>query len=103
MDQPEGFVIPGQEQKVCKLDKSLYGPKQAPKQWHEKFNNLVISHGFEVNESDKCIYYKSENNICTIICLYVDNLLIFGSNIHAVNVVKSLLCSNFDMKDLAEI
>ena len=35
MDQPEGFVEPGQESKVCKLTKSLYGLKQAPKQWHE--------------------------------------------------------------------
>ena len=102
MDQPEGFVIPGQEHKVCKLDKSLYGLKQAPKQWHEKFDNLVISHGFKVNESDKCIYYKSENGISTIICLYVDDLLIFGSNLHVVNVVKSVLCANFDMKDLGE-
>lgn len=42
MDQPEGFVVPGQERKVCKLDKSLYGLKQAPKQWHENFDKLVI-------------------------------------------------------------
>ena len=55
-----------------------------------------------MNESNKCIYYKSENNICTIICLYVDNLLIFCSNIHVVNNVKSLLCANFDMNDLGE-
>ena len=102
MDQPEGFVVHGQEHKVCKLDKSLYGLKQAPKQWHEKFDNLIISNGFKVNESDKCIYYKSENDICTIICLYVDDLLIFGSNIHAINSVKSLLSANFDMKDLGE-
>ena len=40
MDQPEGFVVHGQEHKVCKLDKSLYGLKQAPKQWHEKFDNF---------------------------------------------------------------
>ncbi|KAK2429298.1 putative mitochondrial protein [Trifolium repens] len=102
MKQPEGFVIHGQEDKVCKLDKSLYGLKQAPKQWHEKFDNVMISNEFKANESDKCIYYKYENNICTIICLYVDDLLIFGSNIHAVNAVKSLLCNNFDMKDLGE-
>ncbi|RZB91995.1 Retrovirus-related Pol polyprotein from transposon TNT 1-94, partial [Glycine soja] len=102
MEQPEGFVIHGQEDKVYKLDKSLYGLKQAPKQWHEKFDNLIVSNGFKVNESDKCIYYKSVNNICTIICVYVDDLLIFGSNIHVVNNVKSLLCNNFDMKDLGE-
>ncbi|CAL0331319.1 unnamed protein product [Lupinus luteus] len=102
MEQPEGFIIHGQENKVCKLDKSLYGLKQAPKQWHEKFNDLMISNEFKVNESDKCIYYKSENDIYTILCLYVDDLLIFGSNINVVNNVKSSLCNNFDMKDLGE-
>ena len=102
MDQPEGYIIFGQENKVCKLDKSLYGLKQAPKQWHEKFDSLVISNGFKINESDKCIYYKFENNICTVICLYVDDLLIFGSNIHVINNVKSFLCANFNMKDLGE-
>lgn len=53
-------------------------------------------------ESDKCIYSKYENNTCTIICLYVDDLLIFGSNLNAITDVKSLLCHNFDMKDLGE-
>ncbi|CAJ2637004.1 unnamed protein product [Trifolium pratense] len=102
MEQPEGFVIHGQETKVCKLDKSLYGLKQAPKQWHEKFDNLMILNGFRLNESDKCIYYKSDGNICTIICLYVDDMLIFGSNLSAINNVKSMLSNNFDMKDLGE-
>ena len=59
MKQPEGFVIPGQEDKVCRLVKSLYGLKQAPKQWHEKFDNTMMSNGFKINECDKCIYYKT--------------------------------------------
>ena len=102
MEQPQGFVIHSQENKVCKLDKSLYGLKQAPKQWDEKFDNIILSKGFKVSESDKCIYYKSENGLCTILCLYVDDLLIFGSNMHVINYVKSMLCANFDMKDLGE-
>ncbi|XP_070662455.1 uncharacterized mitochondrial protein AtMg00810-like [Malus domestica] len=44
----------------------------------------------------------SESNMCTLICLYVDDLLIFGSNLHVVNDVKTMLCDNFDMKDLGE-
>ena len=32
MEQPEGFIVPGKEKKVCRLVKSLYGLKQAPKQ-----------------------------------------------------------------------
>jgi len=39
--QPEGFSVPGQENKVCKSVKSLYGLKQAPKQLHEKFDQFV--------------------------------------------------------------
>ena len=70
--------------------------------WHEKFDNLIISHGFRVNESDKCIYVKLKDNICTIVYLYVDDFLIFGSNIHVVNSVKQLLNAEFDMKDLGE-
>ena len=56
MDQHEGFVEPGQESKVCKLNKSLYGLKQAPKQWHEKFDSCMIENGHKQNECDKCIY-----------------------------------------------
>ncbi|GKA83846.1 zinc finger, CCHC-type containing protein [Tanacetum coccineum] len=52
MKQPEGFVIPGNEHKVCKLVKSLYGLKQAPKQWHQKFDEVVLSSGFLLNQSD---------------------------------------------------
>jgi len=62
----------------------------------------MILNEFKVNEIDKCIYYKYDKNICLIICLYVDDLLIFGSNIPAINSVKSLLSNNFDMKDLGE-
>ncbi|KAL0533786.1 hypothetical protein IC582_028057 [Cucumis melo] len=102
MEQPEGFIVHDQESKVCKLDKSLYDLKQAPKQCHEKFDNLLMSKGFKVNESDKCIYYKIEGRLCIIICLYVDDMLIFGSNLHVINDVKSMLNVNFDMKDLGE-
>ena len=58
MQQPEGFVVKGQESKVCRLIKSLYGLKQAPRQWHEKFNNTLTTAGFCVNEADKCVYYR---------------------------------------------
>ncbi|KAA0036533.1 retrotransposon protein, putative, Ty1-copia subclass [Cucumis melo var. makuwa] len=102
MEQPEGFIVQAQESKVCKLDKSLYGLKQAPKEWHKKFDNLLMSKGFKVNESNKCIYYKTKGRLCIIICLYVDDMLIFGSNLHIINDVKSMLSANFDMKDLGE-
>lgn len=103
MDQPEGFVEPGQESKVCKLTKSLYGLKQAPKQWHEKFDSCMIENGFKTNECDKCIYYKSCEKSHVIVSLYVDDLLLFGSNLHIINETKNMLSSHFDMKDLGEV
>jgi hypothetical protein len=102
MDQPEGFVLPGNEHKVCKLLKSLYELKQALRQWHIKFDQCLLSNGFKTNESDKCIYYKSFDDAHVIICLYVDDLLIFGSNIDVINTTKTRLKNNFDMKDLGE-
>nr|GFA64753.1 zinc finger, CCHC-type [Tanacetum cinerariifolium] len=59
--QPKGFVMPGNEHTVCKLVKSLYGLKQAPKQWHQKFNEVVQSSGFLLNQSDKCVYSKFDS------------------------------------------
>ena len=58
MEQPKGFGAPGQEKKVCKLIKSLYGLKQTPKQWHEKFDKVMLSNDFKINECDKCVYIK---------------------------------------------
>jgi hypothetical protein len=102
MEQPNGFVVKGQESKVCKLLKSLYGLKQAPKQWHEKFDTTLTSAGFAINEADRCVYYRYGGGEGVILCLYVDDILIFGTNIDVINEVKSFLSKSFDMKDLGE-
>ena len=52
MDQPEGFSIKGKEQMVCKLNKSIYGLKQASRQWYLKFNDTITSFGFKENTVD---------------------------------------------------
>jgi hypothetical protein len=102
MDQPDGFIPQGQEGKVCRLLKSLYGLKQAPKQWHEKFDKTLTSARFAVNEADTCVYYCYGGGKGVILCLYVDDILIFGTSIDEINDVKSFLSENFDIKDLEE-
>ena len=62
MDQPEGFIVKGQENKVCKLVKSMYGLKQALKQWHQKFNKVIAQFEFNVHEHDNCIHFKNFDN-----------------------------------------
>ena len=100
MEQPEGFSAPGQEMKVYRLVKSLYGLKQAPKQWHEKFDNVMLSHGFKINECDKCVYVKDDEHGYVIVCLYVDDMLIVGSDDKMITSTKNMLNSRFDMKDM---
>ena len=99
MEQPEGFVVPGKAHKVCKLVKSLYGLKQAPKQWHEKFDRVMLSNGFRINECDKCVYVKGNEKDYVVVCLYVDDMIIIGS-IDNINSTKKMLSQKFEMKDL---
>ena len=88
--------------KVCRLVKSLYGLKQEPKQWHRKFDHVLISNGFSINDANKCTYSKVENNSCIIIYLYFEDMLIFGTNLQVVIETNSFLRSKFDRKDLGE-
>jgi len=54
--------------------------------------------GFSINESNKCVYFKFEREKGVIVCLYVDDILIFGMNLEEV----SFPSSKFSMKDLEE-
>ncbi|GJZ31329.1 zinc finger, CCHC-type containing protein [Tanacetum coccineum] len=95
--------MPGNENKVCKLIKSLYGLKQARKQWHQKFDEVVLSNVYLLNQADKCIYSKfDESAKGVIICLYVDDMLIFSTDQVQVNLTKEFLSSKFSMKDMRE-
>ena len=80
--------------------KSLYELKQAPKQWHEKFDNVMMSHGFKINECDKCVFVKEVEHGYVIVCLYIDDMLIVGSDDKMITSTKNILNSRFDVKDM---
>lgn len=100
MEQPEGYLLLGNEQKVCKLVKSLYGLKQAPKQWHQKFDSVILSNGFIPNSCDKCLYIKTYKTNVIFLCLYVDDMLIISNDLKGILETKKFLTSIFKMKDL---
>ena len=58
MHQPKGFVVTGNEHMVCKLTRSLYGLKQSPRQWYNKFESFMTKSGFCKAEKDLCCYFK---------------------------------------------
>nr|GEV74294.1 hypothetical protein [Tanacetum cinerariifolium] len=100
-NQPQGFIMPGNKTKVCKLIKSLYGLKHAPKQWHQMFDEVVLSNGYLLNQADKCVYSNfDESGKGVIICLYVDDMLILGTGKVQVDLTKEFLRSKFSVKDM---
>nr|GEU71805.1 hypothetical protein [Tanacetum cinerariifolium] len=85
MNQPQGFIMPGNENNVCKLVKS-------PKQWHQKFDEVVLSNGYLLNQANKCVYSKfNESGKGVIICLYVDGMLIFATDQVQSHYIKKVV------------
>ncbi|GJT18772.1 zinc finger, CCHC-type containing protein [Tanacetum coccineum] len=77
--------------------------EEAPKQWHQKFDEVVLSSGYLLNQADICVYSKfDESGKGFIICLFVDDMLIFGTNQVQVDLTKEFLSSKFSMKDMGE-
>ena len=64
---------------------------------------MILSFGFRYNNVDTCIYSKFTNDYGVVLCLYVDDLLIFGTNMKGVTETKKYLNSMFKMKDLNEV
>ncbi|GKB38650.1 zinc finger, CCHC-type containing protein [Tanacetum coccineum] len=76
---------------------------EAPKQWYQKFDEVVLSNGYLLNQADKYVYSKfDESGKGVIICLYVDDMLIFGTDQVQVDLTKEFLSSRFSMKDMGE-
>ena len=101
MEQPEGFKVKGKEHLMCKLNKSLYWLKQAPRQWYKKFDSFMASHGYKKTISDHCVFTKHYSSDDFIILLpYVDDILIIGHDASKVEKLKKELSKSFAMKDL---
>jgi len=101
MEQPQGFKVKGKKKLMCRLKKSLYGLKQAPRQWYLKFDSFMAEQGYIRCNSDHCVYFKRlDNDSYIILCLYVDDMLVAGSNMDHIRELKQQLAQSFDMKDL---
>ena len=87
---------------VCRLKKSIYGLKQASRQWYLKFHSVVASYGFVENKVDQCIYCKVSGRKFIFLILYVDDILLASSDLGLLHETKRMLSNNFDMKDLGE-
>src|SRR5574338_434346 len=104
MEQPQGFVVNGKSNMVCKLKKSLYGLKQSPRQRYKRFDHFMLENGFDRSIKDACIYFKKLKNDCwAYLLLYVDDMLIASKDKNEINKLKLSLKSEFEMRDLGEV
>jgi len=79
MCQPEGFVTEGKVKLFCKLKRSIYGLKQASRQWYLKFDEVARSHDFIECKMDKCVYVKQIGRRFIFLVLYVDDILLMSN------------------------
>jgi hypothetical protein len=101
--QPEGFENPKFPNRLCKLQRSIYGLKQASRQWNKRFDYEIKKFGFTQNLDEPCVYHKASgsDNVIFLI-LYVDDILIMGKDIPSLQKVKAYLGKCFSMKNLGE-
>ncbi|GJZ96631.1 retrotransposon protein, putative, ty1-copia subclass [Tanacetum coccineum] len=102
MVQLEGFVDPKHPRKVCKLQRSIYGLKQASRSWNKRFDEEIKRFGFAQNLDEPCVYQKASGSNVTLLILYVDDIIIMGNHIPSLQSVKDYLGKCFAMKDLGE-
>ncbi|GJR27467.1 retrotransposon protein, putative, ty1-copia subclass [Tanacetum coccineum] len=102
MVQHEGFLDPNHPRKVCKLQRSIYGLKQASRSWNKRINEEIKRFGFAQNLDEPCVYKKASRSNVTLLILYVNDIIIMGNYIPSLQSVKTYLGKCFGMKDLGE-
>ena len=102
MQQPEGFTSKESEHKVCRLQRSIYGLKQASRRWNKCFDNVIREYGYIQNVDEACVYKKASGRVVTFLVLYVDDILLIGNDVGMMQSTKVWLSNQFLMKDMEE-
>ena len=93
MEQLPGFVAQEERGKMCSLRKSLYGRKQSPRAWFDKFNQVVETFGMQKSKSDHSVFYKNSNSNIILLVVYVDDIVITRSDSKDILSLKSFFHS----------
>ena len=104
IDQPPGYIQPGNEHKVYKLRKALYGLKQAPRAWYSRIEAFFLKIGFKKCPFEQTLFIQiREGGKILIVCLYVDDLIFTGNNEDMFLEFKNSMMKEFDMTDLGRM
>lgn len=104
VDQPQGYKKKGEEEKVYKFRKALYGLRQAPRVWYSKIEAYFQKEGFVKCPSDHTLFIEfGEEGMILIVSLYVDNLIFTGNSKDMFEEFKQSMKKEFDMTDLGRM
>ena len=103
--QPQGFEEqgPNGEELVCKLNKSIYGLKQAARDWNDTIDKWMRSYGLVASIADPCMYVKRTHRDILVILIWVDDIVVAGSCMNMISDFKTAISERFKMKDLGEL
>ena len=103
MTQPQGYVHPQFPHHVCKLHKSLYGLRQAPRSWFSKLSTTLKLLGFIESKADPSLFVRHTSTDMLYLLIYVDDILLTGSSPSAITDIIHSLQTTFAVKDLGNL
>jgi len=102
MTVPPGIKL-AKPRQVCKLKKSLYGLKQASRQWYEKLTSVLIQQNYIQASLDHSLFIKKSSDSFTVLLVYVDDIILAGTSLLEFQHIKSILDTSFKIKDLGQL
>lgn len=105
MQIPQGYSVNNTSHTplVCKLQKSLYGLRQASRQWYSKFSSFLLTLGFTQSKSDYSLFFKGSGSTYVALLVYVDDIVITGASPTEIQFLKNALSTEFKLKDLGNV
>ncbi|KAK0589247.1 hypothetical protein LWI29_011586 [Acer saccharum] len=103
MEQPTGFVDPSVPHHVCKLQKAIYGLRQAPRAWFTELHTFLQASGFFNSKCDASLFIRRQSGQSLYLLVYVDDIIVTGSSLSQVHDFITALAHRFSLKDLGPL